>query len=62
MENLVKVDEAAQLLGVSPHTIYRHFNDGKIPGYRMGKAIRFDMDEVRQALKGKEVKDEPETR
>ena len=40
------VEEAASLYGVHPQTIYR-LARGELPHYRIGRAIRFDPDELR---------------
>jgi excisionase family DNA binding protein len=39
-------EEAAQYLNVSLRTIHYWLRDGKIPGHRIGKFLRFDADEL----------------
>lgn len=38
--------EAAKRLGVTPRTLYRFIDEGKVPGYRFGRVIRLKDDEV----------------
>lgn len=45
-KDVLDVDEAAQLLGVSPWTIREQVRRGRIPGRKVGKEWRF----LRQAL------------
>jgi len=37
----VGADEAARLLGVNKHTLYRWAREGTVPCIRIGKAVRF---------------------
>ena len=53
-----KVDEhgAAEWLGLSVHTVRKDRREGmRIPSYRIGAAIRYDLDRVQAALAGLEV-------
>ncbi|GJL65128.1 MAG: hypothetical protein NPIRA05_00990 [Nitrospirales bacterium] len=50
-ECLVKVDEAAKALGISRFTLYKAAKAGLMPSYRQGKAIRFSIAELREAMK-----------
>ena len=50
MNKLLRAREAAEFLGLSEQTLYKHFEDGKIPGYRMGKALRFDAVELKKFM------------
>lgn len=47
MNKLVKVEEAAEFFGVCKQTLYGHFERGLIPGYKLGKALRFDIEELK---------------
>ncbi len=47
---LVALTVAAEELGVSVKTLRRRISDGTIHGYRVGRLIRVDLDEVRQHL------------
>jgi len=51
MNKLLRAREAAQSLGLSQQTLYKHFEEGKIPGYRMGKALRFDVGELKNLMR-----------
>ena len=47
---LVPLAVAAENLGVSVKTIRRRIADGTVRGYRVGRLIRVDLDELRQSL------------
>ena len=47
---LVSLAVAAESLGVSVKTLRRRISDGTVHGYRVGRLIRVDLDEVRKAL------------
>jgi len=51
MENLIDAKKAAALLGVCSQTIYKKFEGGELPGYRLGKALRFDVDELKEFMR-----------
>lgn len=44
--------QLARSLGISLGTVYKMVKDGRVPAIRIGtgRALRFDLDEVRQAL------------
>lgn len=44
--------EVAAYVQCNVRTIYRQVQNGALPCYRIGTAIRFKRDEVEQALKG----------
>ncbi len=48
--NLVTLQAAAELLKVSPKTLRRRIADGTVTGYRVGRLIRVDLDELGRAL------------
>lgn len=48
--NLVPLAEAAQEYGVSGKTLRRRIADGTIHGYRVGRFIRVDMEDLREHL------------
>ena len=48
--DLVSLVVAAESLGVSVKTIRRRISDGTVRGYRVGRLIRVDMDELRRSL------------
>jgi excisionase family DNA binding protein len=48
---LVKVSEAARAVGLSKFTLYKAAKAGKVPFYKQGKALRFSVAEVREAMR-----------
>ncbi len=48
---LVSAAEVAEHFGVSRRHLYDLANEGRIPGWRVGSAWRFDLDEVSAALR-----------
>jgi len=51
IENLVRVDEAAKAVGLSKFTLYKAAKAGEVPFYKQGKALRFSIAEVREAMR-----------
>lgn len=54
--------EIAEVLGLSPATILDMWQRSEIPGYKFGRAVRFDLDEVLAAGRpgtGRHVSSEP---
>lgn len=51
-QKLLSANELAELLGVAVRTIYDHARDGTIPFYAVGRARRFNLDEVLSAYRG----------
>ncbi|GAT74054.1 excisionase family DNA binding domain-containing protein [Microbacterium sp. HM58-2] len=47
---LVSLAEAAVIFGVSVKTLRRRISDGTVHGYRLGRLIRVDLDELRERL------------
>ncbi len=49
---LMKAKELARTLGISPGTLYKMVRAGKLRAIRIGtgRTLRFDLDEVREAL------------
>ncbi|HEY3373735.1 MAG TPA: helix-turn-helix domain-containing protein [Candidatus Aquicultor sp.] len=48
---LVTVKDAAQILSMNEQVLYRMAADGRLPTYRIGKAVRFDLDELSALLR-----------
>lgn len=46
MEPLIGTDEVAQLLGLTPRTVYALVNRGALPAYRIGRLVKFRPEEV----------------
>jgi excisionase family DNA binding protein len=49
---LTSTIRTAELVDAHPETLRRLYRDGRIPGYKVGRLLRFDVDEVRDALRG----------
>ena len=47
--------EVAEMLRVSPDTVYRLAAKGELPSFRVGVALRFDLDELEPFLKQRQV-------
>ena len=43
--------DTAPLFDIEPETLRRLWRSGRIPGYKVGRYLRFDPDEVRDALR-----------
>lgn len=52
---LVGARECAAELGVHLETVRRLHRAGKIPSYRVGSNLRFDVQEVKAALRGRPI-------
>ena len=48
---LVTVKNAAQILSMNEQVLYRMAADGRLPTYRIGKAIRLDLTELESILR-----------
>lgn len=48
---MLRVAEAAELLGVNPKTVYRKVDDGSLPHYRFGNTIFLKVDEIIGSMK-----------
>lgn len=48
--NLVSLAEAASRFGVSTKTLRRRISDGTIHGYKVGRLVRVDLDELDQRI------------
>ena len=51
MANIVTAKEIAQYLKLTESTIYKLASTGELPGFRIGKSWRFDMDEILKRIK-----------
>jgi excisionase family DNA binding protein len=50
MANIVTAKEVGQYLKLTESTIYKLASNGEIPGFRIGKSWRFDMEEIIQSI------------
>jgi excisionase family DNA binding protein len=57
MANIVTAKEVARYLKLTESTIYKLASTGELPGFRIGKSWRFDMDEIL-----KRIRDEKKSR
>ncbi len=51
MSDLVRAWEVALKVGLSESMIYKLAHEGAIPAYKAGAAWRFDIDEVKAAMR-----------
>jgi excisionase family DNA binding protein len=51
IDHLVKVEEAATALSLSKFYLYKRAKDGTVPCYRQGKLLRFNIQEVKDAMR-----------
>jgi len=49
-QRLVDAPEAARQLGVAPTWLLQRAREGRVPHTRIGKFVRFDVDELRRSL------------
>ena len=56
MNDLVKINEAAKAINVNKYFLYKAVASGKLFPYRAGRALRFDIEELRQWMKEQEKK------
>ena len=53
---ILTLADVAKLLSVHPITVYRMIKQGKLPVFRIGKALRFDAAAMEEWLRAKERK------
>ena len=41
---------AAEMLGITPRTLYKLVDQGQVPGYRMGRVIRFRHSDIVESI------------
>jgi excisionase family DNA binding protein len=47
---LVALKVAAEVFGISTKTLRRRISDGTVHGYRVGRLVRVDLEELRERL------------
>jgi excisionase family DNA binding protein len=52
MANIVTAKEVGQFLKLTDSTIYKLAATGEIPGFKVGKSWRFDMEEIIRMVDG----------
>jgi predicted DNA-binding transcriptional regulator AlpA len=45
-DRLVTARELGEAIGLKPSTVLDKWERGEFPGYRFGRAVRFDLDEI----------------
>ena len=55
MTKLLTVNEAAEVLSLTPTTIYRMTKAGTLPHVRIGRSIRFSEEDLKSLFKGVEL-------
>jgi excisionase family DNA binding protein len=58
MTKLLTVNEAAEVLSLTPTTIYRMTKAGALPHVRIGRSIRFSEEDLKSLFKEAEPKRE----
>ena len=53
-QRILTIAEVAELLRVHPMTVYRMIKQGDIPSFRIGRALRFDAEQLENWLRAKE--------
>ncbi|MFH1282050.1 MAG: helix-turn-helix domain-containing protein [bacterium] len=48
--SLLNVSQVAELLNVSPYTVYGYVSEGKIPVVKLGNLNRFRLEDVEQFI------------
>lgn len=61
MTKLLTVNEAAEVLSLTPTTIYRMTKAGALPHVRIGRSIRFSEEDLKSLFKEAEPKREAPT-
>ena len=51
MNELVDVSAAARHMKVGRSSIYKWYEAGKLPGYRLGRCLRFDLGELLHVMR-----------
>jgi excisionase family DNA binding protein len=46
MNRLLTVGEVAEQLSVSPHTLYKWFEQGRLGGVKVGRLVRFREEDI----------------
>lgn len=60
--DVMTVEELAAYLKLDPQTVYRRFRKGKLPGVKIGKAIRFKRDVIDSWLRATSYRWDPKCR
>jgi len=58
-KRFIGIEELAEYLDLKRSTIYQWVHQQKIPYYKLGKRVKFDLEKIENWLKKKEVKPHP---
>ena len=47
LNRLITINDIALVLNISPHTVRRAYKAGKLKGYKIGRLIRFQQEDVK---------------
>jgi excisionase family DNA binding protein len=50
-ESLINAEQLSEVLGLSLTAIWRYCREGRLPHYKIGRRVLFDLEEVRAALR-----------
>ena len=50
LPEIMTAGDVAKVLKITPHTVYRRHRDGDLPGIRIGGAVRFRAEDIKQLL------------
>ena len=56
VSNMLTVEELAEYLKMKTVTIYKHAQDGKIPGFKVGSKWRFNKESIDNWIRDQETK------
>lgn len=59
MGKMLTVKETAARLGLAPPTVYGLIDEGTLPGYKLGRSVRVDEDELEAWKESRRVRPEP---
>ena len=59
MGKMITVAEAAERLGLARSTVYGMIDEGSLPGFRLGGAVRVDEDELEAWKESRRVRPAP---
>jgi excisionase family DNA binding protein len=51
MKRLLRIDEASEVLNISPRTLYRMLGEGALPGIKIRGGIRIDMNDIEDYIR-----------
>ena len=56
MENILTLKELSEYLGLTRTTVWKYANEGKIPGFRLGREWRFYKNKIDSLLENNPLK------